>query len=391
MGEEETVDDDRDPLVVLIVDDSRAMRRIQREVLSRLGSLEILEAEDGVSAVHRMAEREFRVDLVLVDWMMPRMNGLQLVRLLKSNPNLRDVPVLMVTSCTDEHMMGEARRTGVDGYLLKPFTRELFLQAILALAPGSGTEEDSGPDERELRAEDRPFLDTLPEELRRRMLELGIVVDYGPGEAVLREGEHVGYFYYIVSGEVREVQRAVGCAGEIIRSYGPGECFGVTELVSGDAPASRFEAAGPSRVGRLPRAAFESMLLKHPEVGVSLSRVLAGKARRLEVQDPGGTADLSGALQVLDLPALVQAVSLRQRSCVIELPGLDAEIGFLHGQVVSVRCGEQEGKEAFLEILEHEPGSLHLAARPAEGPRNVHEPTARLLLEAARRLDERTA
>ena len=93
---------------VLIVDDSRAMRRLHREVLSELVEVDVVEAEDGVHAVYELQSIDFQVDLILVDWMMPRMDGLTLVRLLKSTENLRNIPILMVTSCSDERRMKEA-------------------------------------------------------------------------------------------------------------------------------------------------------------------------------------------------------------------------------------------------------------------------------------------
>ena len=115
---------------VLIVDDSRAMRRLHRQVLAELIDVDIVEAEDGVQAVYELQAQNFQVDLILVDWMMPRMDGLTLVKHLKSTTNLRKIPILMVTSCSDERRMKEARKAGVDGYLLKPFTREIFLHAL---------------------------------------------------------------------------------------------------------------------------------------------------------------------------------------------------------------------------------------------------------------------
>ncbi len=90
---------------VLIVDDSRAMRRLHREVLSELAEVDVAEAEDGVQAIYELQSRNFQVDLILVDWMMPRMDGLTLVKLLKSNENLRRIPILMVTSCSDVRRM----------------------------------------------------------------------------------------------------------------------------------------------------------------------------------------------------------------------------------------------------------------------------------------------
>src|SRR5688572_11651540 len=99
---------------VLIVDDSQAMRRLERDVLGEVEDVEIVEAEDGAAAIYKMRDLDFQVDLILVDWVMPRMDGLALVRHLKSTPNLRRIPVLMVTSISDEAKMREAWSAGVD-------------------------------------------------------------------------------------------------------------------------------------------------------------------------------------------------------------------------------------------------------------------------------------
>ena len=379
----------------MVIDDSRAMRRIEREVLSRLGRLEIIEADNGASAIEKLYERDFQVDLILVDWVMPRMNGLTFVRHLKQTPALSSIPILMVTSCSDEHRMAEARSAGVDGYLLKPFTKELFLRAILSLNPDA---DDVGLDEMEDLADsseapgdlapERTFLEDLPVDMRRRVLDMSIVLHYVAGETVLANDTEVGYFYYVIDGEVREQQPAVGCSGALIRKYRTGDCFAATELMSGDVLTSKFVAWDDARVGRLPHAAFEGMLLKFPEIGITLSRVLATKAQQLDVEEEQVDAGLSGVLEILDLPALIQAISLRQKTCLIELDEIDAEICFLQGQVVAASCGDMIGSEAFFQILEKKPRAFRLAAKPDRRERNVHESTMNLLLEAARRCDE---
>ena len=75
-------------MVILIVDDSRIIRRIEREVLSGMSGVRTVEAEDGLAAVHQLQALDFQVDLILVDWMMPRMDGLTFVRHMKSHENL---------------------------------------------------------------------------------------------------------------------------------------------------------------------------------------------------------------------------------------------------------------------------------------------------------------
>ena len=372
---------------VLIVDDSRAMRRIERQVLSRLGGLEVHEAEDGVSAIYQLKALDFQVDLILVDWMMPRMDGITFVKMMKTSPNLSKIPILMVTSCSDEHMMGRAWETGVNGYLLKPFTKELFLQAILALGP-TGADELPEVVADVKKAENTTFLDELPVEMRRRLLDMSIVIDYDEGEEILRAKSPSEYFYFVVTGEVLEQQPAVGCRGALVRKYVPGECFAVIELMAGDLLNSSFVASQETTVGRLPHPAFEAMLLKYPEIGITVSRLLASKARQLDMKSDEGEPNLAGQLEILDLPALIQAISLRQKTCVIELPDLQSEISFSCGQIVSVHRRGQEGREAFFQLMGESPKNFRLAVKSVDQKRNIHESTTGLLLECMRRTDE---
>jgi two-component system chemotaxis response regulator CheY len=382
---------------VLIVDDSRAMRRLHREVLSELVEVDVAEAEDGVHAVYELQSVDFQVDLILVDWMMPRMDGLTLVRLLKSTENLRNIPILMVTSCSDERRMKEAWQAGVDGYLLKPFTKEIFLHALVALDPRQEVKESSDPAAEEPRSEVVAFLDQLPTTMRRRMLDMSVVVSFEKGQAILYHGESVEYFYFVVSGRVEEHQTSNGSGGSLVRNYGKGECFAVTELIAGDPLRSNFRSASKARIGRVPRAAFEGMLVKYPEISVTLSKYLASKARRLEMKGDEVTdetdhrdsdSDISGRLEVLDLPSLVQAINLRQKTCEIVLPEMDAVISFVHGQIISVKHPNCEGTEAFYHIMEQKPSSFRLVVKSVDVRRNIDVSTTQLLLDSAKYIDE---
>lgn len=386
---------------VLIVDDSRAMRRLHREVLSELVDVDVAEAEDGVQAIYELQSREFQIDLILVDWMMPRMDGLTLVKLLKSTENLRSIPILMVTSCSDERRMKEAWQAGVDGYLLKPFTKEIFLHALVALDPrqdvGEEPEESREP-AGEAKGQVIAFLDQLPSAMRRRMLDMSVVVSFDRAQAILYHGESVEYFYFVVSGQVEEHQVSNGSGGHLVRNYAKGECFAVTELIAGDPLRSNFRAASNARIGRVPRAAFEGMLVKFPEISVTLSRYLASKARLLamkgeELADEtdhhqDSDSDISGRLEILDLPSLVQAINLRQKTCEIVLPEMDAVISFVRGQIISVKHPKCEGTEAFYHIMEQKPSSFRLVVKSVDVRRNIDVSTTQLLLDSAKYIDE---
>jgi two-component system chemotaxis response regulator CheY len=117
---------------VLIVDDSRAMRSVIGRLVKKLGH-ETVEAGHGREALERLAEGP--VDVALVDWNMPLMNGLELVQAVRAIPALSNLPLLMVTSETELERVVAAMQAGADEYLMKPFTdQELASKIALALA-----------------------------------------------------------------------------------------------------------------------------------------------------------------------------------------------------------------------------------------------------------------
>jgi len=118
---------------VLIVDDSRAMRSVIGRLVKKLGH-ETVEAGHGREALEKLAGAE-HIDIALVDWNMPLMNGLELVQAVRANPVHASLPLLMVTSETEIERVVAAIEAGADEYLMKPFTdQELATKLELALA-----------------------------------------------------------------------------------------------------------------------------------------------------------------------------------------------------------------------------------------------------------------
>ena len=375
-------------MVVLIVDDSRVMRRLHRTVVQQLGDVEILEAGDGVSAIYQMKNNNFKVDLILLDWVMPRMDGLSLVKHLKGHPHLAKIPVLMVTSQSEEHLVREAWRTGVDGYLLKPFTKEMLLRAILSLSKeGKKRIMDERVEEKSAPATQKPFMETLPRAAFDRIMALAQMDDLKKGDIVLDDGDLVEFFQFIVNGKV--IEASDDAVGPGTFEYTPGDCFAVTELMSGGQAGSRFRAAEKTRVGRIPKYYFEGLLMEFPELSVGLSRYLADRAQQIgEQREEAGSDDaLSGTLDVLDLPDLIQAINLRQKTGVIEFPGMDAELSVNCGQIVAATCDGEEGEEAFFSICARAPQRFKFTRR-APDEENIEMNTTMLLLEWCRRSDE---
>lgn len=114
----------------LVVDDSRAMRTILSRILRELG-FEPIAAVDGVDALDKLGPNS--VDLALVDWNMPNMNGLELVKNLRGSPTHYKTPIVMVTTESEVSRMVAAMEAGANEYVLKPFTKEVLEEKLRIL------------------------------------------------------------------------------------------------------------------------------------------------------------------------------------------------------------------------------------------------------------------
>ena len=113
---------------ILVVDDFATMRRIIRNLLRDLGFNNSEEADDGVTALPMV--KTGRYDFLITDWNMPLMEGIDLVRSIRANPELRDLPILMVTAEARREQIVAAAEAGVNGYIVKPFTAQTLEQKI---------------------------------------------------------------------------------------------------------------------------------------------------------------------------------------------------------------------------------------------------------------------
>lgn len=105
---------------ILIVDDFSTMRRIVKNLLNDLGFTNTAEADDGTTALVELQKAKF--DLVVTDWNMPGMPGIDLLKAIRADESLAKIPVLMVTAEAKREQIIEAAQAGVNGYIIKPFT-----------------------------------------------------------------------------------------------------------------------------------------------------------------------------------------------------------------------------------------------------------------------------
>lgn len=113
---------------ILIVDDFSTMRRIVKNLLRDLGFNNTVEADDGITALPMLKRGDF--DFVVTDWNMPCMQGIDLLRHIRADEQLKHLPVLMITAEAKREQIIEAAQAGVNGYIIKPFNAATLKEKI---------------------------------------------------------------------------------------------------------------------------------------------------------------------------------------------------------------------------------------------------------------------
>ena len=160
---------------ILVVEDEAALLALLRYNLERQG-FNVEEATDGQEALLRIAEA--KPDLVLLDWMLPAMSGIEVCRQIRRRPATRDLPVIMVTARTEDQDAVRALDTGADDYIAKPFAVEALLARIRALLRRSSNVSAKGS---------IAYLDLVMDQDAHRVTRNGRALHLGPTEYRLLE------------------------------------------------------------------------------------------------------------------------------------------------------------------------------------------------------------
>lgn len=120
-------------LTALVVDDFSTMRRIVKNILRDLEFKNILEAEDGMAAVSVLKAQ--KVDVIVSDWNMPKMTGLDLLKFVRSDDTLKNLPFLMITAESQKENVVAAVKAKVSNYIVKPFTAETLGEKLAKILP----------------------------------------------------------------------------------------------------------------------------------------------------------------------------------------------------------------------------------------------------------------
>ncbi|MBL0062166.1 MAG: response regulator [bacterium] len=116
-------------MTILSVDDSTTIRRIVKRSCEELGH-SVLEAADGAAAIATLEEKSGEVSLIILDWNMPGMTGLEVLKKVKSDPKTKHIVVMMLTSEADMNFVKEALAAGAQNYLTKPFDQKMLALKI---------------------------------------------------------------------------------------------------------------------------------------------------------------------------------------------------------------------------------------------------------------------
>jgi len=113
---------------ILVVDDFATMRRIVKNILTQLGYKNIIEADDGTTALDVLKSE--KIDLIISDWNMPKMTGLDLLKAVRGDANTANIPFIMVTAEAQQDNIILAVKAKVSQYIVKPFTAETLAEKL---------------------------------------------------------------------------------------------------------------------------------------------------------------------------------------------------------------------------------------------------------------------
>lgn len=265
---------------ILLVDDSRAMRRMERGVIEELGFTDIFEAENGNDAIQKLALHKFQVDLILCDWNMPVMDGISFAHQMKSRPNLAVIPIVMVTSESDRSMIDRAIQVGVDGYIIKPFTADILRKVIQDIRDGRKVADSPALEQlRRLPAAGRKasaLFNMISANVEQKIKELAEVKFVTPNTVLAPQGGPVKSFMFVLVGNVD----AVNGGGQVIESFGAGTCFGELELLTGDVSPHHYRASTTTTIGEIAGTDLDTVMMTQPEFATALTRYMASRAAR---------------------------------------------------------------------------------------------------------------
>lgn len=385
------------PVRVLVVDDSTMMRALIRRALQGRSSwsAEVIEAGDGVEALELIRNPKLDIDVVLLDWNMPRLDGIGFLKALKACRSPGEVAVIMVTTQSQQSSVAEALRWGARDYLLKPFKEETLRERVGRAANRTTT----APDDTAVLlrraagegANDAPFLQTIPAEAAQELLLKSPPRVAPAGAALLLPGLRTDVLGIVLRGQV-ELMTPGKEPGRDVR--GPGDCWGEAPFLNRDLSPIEVRTKTAVEYVEVTRELFAEVVRLHPAMASGIASLVARKNRK-----PAGTApapaakpsDLSGRLDVVPIADLIQVLHICRKSGHLRLAGSAHAGGIFvaEGELKHAWTAVVQGEAAFWELMGLDGGTFSFESGAAPDVVTLNQPTMLLVMESARRVDER--
>ncbi len=273
---------------VLVIDDAEVFQEIMKEALSDKG-LEVASASDGMEALDALARDNF--DLVLLDLLLPRMTGFDLLREIKKAEKTAALPVLAVSGVygKDEHIHS-LRELGAAGFVSKGLSPEEIANRVERTIQIKGQARKEAPVEKpkpKAAGEDplagMQLFRYLDKADREKMMKISRRQSFAPGQVIIKEGEEGDKFYGILSGRVLVEKKDLSGNPAIIARLGPGDGFGELALIDNEKRSATCSAEAQVEALEISRKEFKALLQSDKEMERKCLRgmvlLLAGRLR----------------------------------------------------------------------------------------------------------------
>jgi two-component system, chemotaxis family, chemotaxis protein CheY len=383
------------PVRVLVVDDSTMMRALIRRALQgRPGwSAEVIEAGDGVEALQLIRNPKLGIDVVLLDWNMPRLDGIGFLKALKASRSAGEVSVIMVTTQSQQSSVAEALRWGARDYLLKPFKEDTLRERVERLSSrATPPASDTAMLLRKAAGEggsDAPYLQTIPADAAQELLLRSTVRIAPAGTLLLLAGLRTDSLGILVHGQIELREPGHEESAEV---RGPGDCWGDAPFLNREASTVDVRSRTPVEYIEVPRDSFADLVRIHPSMATSLAALVARKNRKSRPAAPAEkTSDLSGRIEVVPISDLIQVLHLCRKTGHLKLTSGAARGGIFvaSGELKHAWTDGVEGEEALYALMGWSDGTFLFESGAPAGTVTLTQPTMMLVMESARRVDER--
>ena len=384
---------------ILLASASPTARKILRGILEKAGHApgDLVEATERKATFEAIRDSRRPLDLAVVDWDMPELDGVALTRFLKATPGKANVGVLF---CVGEGGLASAPGSVGPGpyeWIERPFTDAAFLKKFQALRQ-SFDKARADKSEQRLKAiasgkpEDLalPFLLQLPSGLIDDLLKKSIRQRHKPGTILLRVGETPEALHLVTRGEVEILE---GTSGVRFRTSGEGDPYGELSFMTARPSEETVRAKTAVDTASVSKAELADVLQRHPRISGYLSSLLTRHSKTMTARATTlSHADFKGTLDATPFADLLQLLGSTRKTGVLGIRDDDRSgaIYLEDGEATHAWTEDLQGEEAFFALSSWKAARFAFRSIRRQEPRTLKRTTMILLLEAMRRQEEQS-